>query len=143
MMRFAAAALLLGALLCGPADAGAADLRVTVDGLRSDNGHVNFGLYDQPDKFPGRAGVIEGGRAKIEGGRAVFVFRDLKPGRYAVSVFHDENDNGKFDRSLIGLPLEGYGFSNNAKVTLTTPPFDEAAVTVGEAGATTTITIVY
>jgi uncharacterized protein (DUF2141 family) len=142
-MRFACAALLLGALLSRPAGADAADLRVTVEGLRSDKGHVSFGLYDQPDKFPDRAGVIEGGRAKVAGGRAVFVFQNLKPGRYAVSVFHDENDNGKFDRSLIGLPLEGYGFSNNAKVKLSTPPFSEAAVTVPETGASTTITIVY
>ncbi|MGE5147744.1 MAG: DUF2141 domain-containing protein [Candidatus Eiseniibacteriota bacterium] len=142
-MRFASAALLLYALLGRPAGADAADLRVTVEGLRSDKGHVHFALYDNPDKFPDRAGVIDGGRSKIAGGRAVFVFRNLKPGRYAVSVFHDENDDGKFNRSLIGLPLEGYGFSNNAKVTLSAPPFDKAAITVPESGLSTAITIVY
>jgi uncharacterized protein (DUF2141 family) len=143
MMRIACLAFLLGVLLGGPVDAAAADLRVTVDGLHSDKGHVNLGLYDEPDKFPGRAGVIQSGRAKIEGGRAVFVFHDLKPGRYAVSLFHDENDDGQFNRSLIGLPLEGYGFSNNPKVALSAPSFDACAVAVGEAGAQTTIKIAY
>ncbi|HVO13680.1 MAG TPA: DUF2141 domain-containing protein [Alphaproteobacteria bacterium] len=143
MTRIACLAILLGALLCRPVGAAAADLRVTVEGLRNDKGHVSFGLYDEPDKFPGRAGVIQGGRAKIEGGRAVFTFHDLTPGRYAVSLFHDENDDGKFDRSLIGLPLEGYGFSNNPKVVLSAPSFDDCAVTVGEAGAETTIKIAY
>ena len=143
MMRIACLALLLGVLFCRPVGAAAAELRVTVEGLRSDKGHVSFGLYDNSDKFPGRAGVIEGGRAKIQGGRAVFIFHDLKPGRYAVSVFHDENDDGQFNRSLIGLPLEGYGFSNNPRVVLSAPSFDDAAVTVGDAAAATTIRMAY
>lgn len=143
MIRFAGTVLFLCALLGRPADAEAADLRVTVEGLRNDKGHVRFALYNEPDRFPDRAGVIEGGRAKVVGGRAVFVFQNVKPGRYAVSVFHDENDDGKFNRSLIGLPLEGYGFSNNAKVTLSAPSFTEAAFTVPEAGASIAITIVY
>lgn len=143
MTRIACLAILLGALLCRPDGASAADLRVTVDGLRSDKGHVSFGLYDDPDKFPGRAGVIQGGLAKIAGGRAVFTFHDLKPGRYAVSLFHDENDDGKFDRSLIGLPLEGYGFSNNPRVVLSAPSFDDCAVAVSAAGAQITIKVAY
>jgi len=143
MTRIACLAILLGAVLCRPVDAAAADLRVVVEGLRNDKGHVNFGLYDDADKFPGRAGVIQSGRAKIEGGRALFIFRDLKPGRYAVSLFHDENDDGQFNRSLIGLPLEGYGFSNNPRVVLSAPSFDACAITVGDAGAETTIKIAY
>lgn len=135
--------LLLGALLSAPAAAGGADLTVTVVGLRSDKGEVRFGLYDRPDRFPHGDGVIKTGVARIDGGRAVHVFRDLAPGRYAVSVFHDEDGDGKFDRSLIGLPLEGYGFSNDAKVVLSPPSFKEAALTVGDAGGTCVINIVY
>jgi uncharacterized protein (DUF2141 family) len=143
MMRLVSAALLLSALLVPSAGAAAADLRVVVEGLRTDKGHVEFALYDKAETFPDRAGVIEGGHAKIMGGRAVYVFQSLKPGRYAVTLFHDENDDGKFNRSLIGLPLEGYGFSNDAKVMLGPPSFDKAAFDVGETGATITIHIVY
>lgn len=143
MKRFIQGLLLLGLLLGGPAAAEGVDLSVTVVGLRSDRGHVNFGLYDKAEKFPSRAGVIKIGQATIRDGRAVFVFHDLAPGRYAISVFHDENDNGKFDRTVIGLPLEGYGFSNDAKVMLSPPSFKEAAFTVGDTGASATITIVY
>jgi uncharacterized protein (DUF2141 family) len=143
MIRIACLALVVGVLIGRPVDAAAADLRVVVEGLRSDKGHVNLGLYDDPDKFPGRAGVIQSGRAKIQAGRAEFTFRDLKPGRYAVSLFHDENDDGQFNRSLIGLPLEGYGFSNNPRVVLSAPSFDACAVAVGQAGAETTVKIAY
>ena len=57
-------------------------------------------------------------------------FKDLKPGRYALAVYHDENGNGEFDRTWIGLPAEGLGFSNGAWIGLGPPSFEEAAVTL-------------
>ncbi|MDO6436211.1 DUF2141 domain-containing protein [Cyclobacterium sp. 1_MG-2023] len=35
----------------------------------------------------------------------------LEPGEYMISVFHDNNKNGKMDYNLLGKPKEGYGFS--------------------------------
>src|SRR3546814_16611886 len=46
------------------------------------------------------------------------------PGTYAIAIYHDENGDRKFDRSMLGLPEEGYGFSNNAAVVLAPPSFD-------------------
>ncbi len=42
-------------------------------------------------------------------------FEDIPPGRYALAVIHDENMNGKLDANWLGVPKEGYGFSNDAK----------------------------
>ena len=49
-----------------------------------------------------------------------------EPGTYAVAVYHDENANVKFDKNWFGLPVEGYGISNNPTFFLRAPAFDEA-----------------
>jgi uncharacterized protein (DUF2141 family) len=51
-------------------------------------------------------------------------------GRYAVVVYHDENDNHKFDRNWIGLPTEGFGVSNNPSLFLVAPKFEESSFEV-------------
>ncbi len=118
--------------------ASAADLTVEVQGLRSNGGAVHFGLYDKPGAFPdddGRiAGTQTGIKAGIKGWRAVAVFKGLKPGRYALAVYHDENGNGEFDQFIFGLPIEDYGFSNGATVFFGPPSFEAAAVTVPAEG---------
>ncbi len=55
------------------------------------------------------------------------IVRSLPAGRYAVQAFLDENSNGKVDRALFGIPKEGVGFSNDAKIGLGPPKFAEAA----------------
>lgn len=136
---FRLAWLLAVMLVAAAPGAGAAELTVEVLGLRSGDGLVHFGLYDNPDTFPDKDGRLDGTEAPITGGKAVSVFKGLKPGRYAVAVFHDENANGEFDQGLFGLPLENYGFSNKAFVFFSSPAFENAAVSVPEKGLTITI----
>ena len=50
------------------------------------------------------------------------VYKDIKPGKYAVTVFHDLNNNGKLDTNDLGFPIEPYGFSNNASNRAFGPP---------------------
>jgi uncharacterized protein (DUF2141 family) len=52
-------------------------------------------------------------------------FADLSSGKYAVKVFHDENNNGKMDTGMFGIPKEKYGFSNNVKVVMSAPKIEE------------------
>ena len=59
-------------------------------------------------------------------------FPDIPAGRYAVQVSHDENNNNKLDRGLFGIPKEGFGFSNDAKIRMAPPKFDEAAFDHGK-----------
>ena len=54
-------------------------------------------------------------------------FSGVTPGRYAVSVFHDENNNGKLATNFVGMPKEGVGASTNAKGHFGPPKFDAAA----------------
>ena len=67
------------------------------------------------------------GDAPARAGTTMVTIDALPPGRYAVQAFHDENGNGKVDRALFGIPKEGVGFSNDAKIRMAPPSFAEAA----------------
>jgi len=64
---------------------------------------------------------------KIRKSQARCDFEDIPPGNYAMAVVHDENMNGKLDANWVGIPTEGYGFSNNAKALLGAPSFSAAS----------------
>jgi len=132
--------LLLAAIVFA-APTQAADLTVEVRGLKSSEGQVHLGLYDSPETFPGYDGRLDGADAAITDQRADTVFKGLKPGFYAVAVYHDENANGEFDQFIFGLPLEDFGFSNNALAFFGPPSFDSAKVKVPVEGVSITINI--
>jgi uncharacterized protein (DUF2141 family) len=136
---FTRVALVLG-LAIFPAAGQAADLTVQVTNLRSNAGTVHFGLYNTAADFPTSRVWQE---RVVPAGTPSVVFSGLAPGNYALAVFHDENKNGEFDQGFLGIPLEGYGFSNNARVFLGPPKFDEARVVLGEAGASISIAVTY
>lgn len=129
MRRIAPLWLALAAAFMAPS-ALAADIEVTLSGIRTAEGTVGLALV-QADGWDGKAPRVQGTGGPATAGSATFVFRDVAPGRYAVMVSHDENGNGRLDTNLIGMPVEGYGFSNNPRV-MRKPTFDEAAFEVGQ-----------
>lgn len=110
----------------------AADLVIDVGGVRGADGKLMVALHAPRDgvPFPDFAGVIAAQWRMAEPGTLRFTFPGLKPGRYAVAVYHDENDNGELDTNLLGMPIEGFGFSNDARGFAGPPDFDAAAVEV-------------
>ena len=119
----------------------AADLEVSVTALRSDAGLVHIALYDKAEAFPKDERYLIDRLVPAKTGLAAFV--GLKPGTYAMAIYHDENGNGDFDQNFIGIPLEGYAFSNGAKPFLGPPDFADAAFTVGPDGTKITIPMTY
>jgi len=63
---------------------------------------------------------------KISGRAAMVTFDEVAPGTYAVTAFHDANDNRKVDKRWFGLPEEAWGVSNNVRPHVRAPRFDEA-----------------
>lgn len=118
------------ALLFGPA-ALAATLQVEVDGIEPGGGPVRVALCQGGLSEPF---CTRGDEASAAGGRALFTFRDLAPGAYAVAAFQDGNGNGRLDRTGLGLPLEPYGFSG-AVARRGRPDFSDAAFALQEPGA--------
>lgn len=103
---------------------------VTISGLRNDKGTVLVSLYNKAEHFPKDAARFAIGKATapITRGTATVVFPNLPYGSYAAAFLHDENNNIKMDFNFIGIPKEGFGFSNNAKGMLGPPPFKKAVV---------------
>jgi uncharacterized protein (DUF2141 family)/uncharacterized membrane protein len=118
------------ALLLLPAAVSAANLDVDVRGAAPAKGAVHVSLYDSKEKFlksPARTMVVQPGEhARFDG---------LAPGRYALSLYQDENGNGSLDRKMLGIPAEPYGFGNDAKGSFGPPTFDAASVDLPVAGA--------
>ena len=124
---FVAIALLLLSSTCS-----AASLEVLVSGLKSNDGDVHMALYNDPEHFPYQEGVMMEEKVLVFDNQARLVFNNLTPGDYGVAVYHDKNGNHEFDQIVFGIPLEDYGFSNNATVFFGPPSFDEAKFSVTE-----------
>jgi uncharacterized protein (DUF2141 family) len=110
-----------------PAAPASVPLTVRVSGARSDSGRVAVALFASAASFPDQKRALAGRVARIQRGSAVVTFPELEPGIYAVAVLHDENDNSRMDFNFLGMPLEGYGFSNGASAPFGPPSFKAAA----------------
>ena len=130
------------AFQAGPA---ATSVTIEVTNLRSNTGTVLVALYDKADKFPHDAANNAVGRKKapIVNKTASVTFTNLPPGKYAVALLHDENNNMRMDFNLVHMPKEGYGFSNNAKGRMGPPDFNKAAFDLGNAPKTVAIKMKY
>jgi len=131
-----------GPALCAASDTG---IRVVVRGLRNNLGRVGCSLFNGPDGFPRVAAkALRSMWAQKHEQVAVCDFTGVPAGTYAVTVLDDTNQNGKMDFNFIGLPKKGYGFSNDAKATLSPPSFSAASFSYsGEGSLPVTINIVY
>ncbi len=101
------------------ATAQAKTLTVVATGLKNNKGAVQFSLYNKEGSIPDKElnKYFKTKRVPIAHGKARAVFRNLPRGRYAVSVFHDENDNRTIDKGLV-MPTEGVGLSNYPSINL-------------------------
>jgi uncharacterized protein (DUF2141 family) len=137
--------LMFAAVSLAQAKASASDvIRVEIGGLRNDKGQVECALFASAQDFPKNGEkAIAHAKSSISGGHAVCEFSGVVPGRYAVSVFHDENSNGKMDTNFMGIPREGVGASNNARGHFGPPKFDDAAFRYAGGELDLTITVAY
>ena len=94
-------------------------LTVDIEQLRNNNGKLLLELNNDKEE------VIKGFSETITDGKCILVIKELKPGKYAFKYFHDENNDEKINTNFMGIPKEGYGFSNNAKGTIGPPSFDK------------------
>lgn len=101
-------------------------LTVTIDKIKSEKGSIRIGIFDSEDGFLKKP--IDGKAVKVAGDHVTVVFDKLKPGTYAVSVIHDENDNAELDTKALGIPKEGVGFSNNVMGRFGPPSYDDASI---------------
>ena len=125
----------------------AADLTIQVNDLRNNKGTLRVYLYEQAKKQDFLASGVKSFAcrqyAEIKEGSAKVRCEKVPPGIYALTFFHDENDNFKVDSNFVGIPKEGYGFSLNYKPKLATPSFEEVQFEVTTADQNMILKAIY
>ena len=111
-------------------------LEVHINGLKSNKGKVLLKLSDNKNKLTNKKS------AKINNKSCTLIFINLKEGKYLFSYFHDENSNNKLDSNWLGIPSEGYGFSNNALSKFGYPSIKDRLFIINK-NTTITLTISY
>ncbi len=109
--------LLAGVLLFSKVASGQYSLEIEITGLKNDTGQVLLQLFDENEK------VVNQAKSIIKENKSIIAFHDLKPGKYAFRFFHDENLSGIMETNRLGIPKEGYGFSNNGAGPFGPKPF--------------------
>lgn len=102
-------------------------LKITITDIKSNDGNIKVALFDQENSIGFLKKLDLAYQKKlvtINNKYAVVTFMNIPYGTYAVSLFHDENNNGEIDRSSIGFPVEPYGVSGN-KFVIGPPEFND------------------
>lgn len=95
------------------------NLEIEISEIKKNEGKIMLQLFDENQK------VLTRKMGEIKDNKCVILIENLKPGKYAVRYFHDENFNGLMETNMFGMPTEGYGFSNNAVGMFGPPPFEK------------------
>lgn len=122
--------LFLGSFSCFAQNA---NLRVQINQANSDNGKILVLVFNSPEGYPE---TIDKAFKRLvltpKNRQAEFLLENIPSGKYAITVLHDEDENGKMNTSMMGFPQEKYGFSNNPKIYLGPPSFEKAAISLGK-----------
>ena len=94
-------------------------LEMEINNLQSNNGPLYIRILDENEN------LVIVGTSPVINYSARISFDSISPGKYAIQFFHDENENQKMDFSLIGIPKEKFGSSNNVKPILGPPKFEK------------------
>jgi uncharacterized protein (DUF2141 family) len=118
------------AVLAIAAPAQAADVQVTVTGIRSNQGRIVVAICDKAN-FPKGACPYHG-QAPARVGQVVVRVTGVPPGTWAVAAYHDEVGDQPVQYSLFGAPKQGFGFSRDARMRFGPPNFADAAFSAGD-----------
>ena len=106
------------------------NIKVTITGFNNNDGKAMVGLYNSEETFLKKE--YKAIKTNIKNNQASVEFSDVPDGTYAISMFHDENENGKLDMFMGFYPTEPYACSNNAKGMFGPPKWKDAVFTVTE-----------
>jgi uncharacterized protein (DUF2141 family) len=120
-------------------------INVTIDGVRDGNGLIAVTLYaDNSRKFLVKHGSLYVGRVDAKAPQTRMCLFVPQPGVYAIAVYHDEDSSQTINRGgMLGIPTEGFGFSNNPVTIASLPSFRSVRLNIPRANLSTTITLKY
>lgn len=108
------------------------DLIINITNLKTTQGKVQVALWDNSQGFPSDYNsAIEQQTINANGNKEA-VFKNLKQGEYAVGIFHDKNNDNTLNTNFMGIPKEGFGFSNNPKILFGPPNFSKSSFPINK-----------
>jgi uncharacterized protein (DUF2141 family) len=119
----------------------AGELTIHLHGIQVNSGNVMVALYNSSASFMKGAtrSLMVPVDTNAQSSSVTIMLKNLEPGRYAISAFHDVNSNGKLDSNAFRIPSEPVGFSNRAAPRFGPPTFEEAAFDFGHEPSIMTI----
>ena len=135
MRKFSASLLLLavgGSLCFAPqAHSSSSAIKVHIDGLQEAKGQICYSLFAKSKGFPDSSeNTLQAKCVPIQERSPRLTIENLHLGTYALAVFHDLNQDGELNRNFLGIPQEGFGFSQNPQIKTSPPSFGESAIIV-------------
>jgi uncharacterized protein (DUF2141 family) len=116
--------LSIALLLTSLQNSGEIDLQVL--GAKSDKGVLRILIFDSKNGYPDQVELaVRSFSLPLSGRKCKIKISNLKHGKYAIAVFHDEDENGSINTNPFGFPIEKYGFSNNAKAYFGPPDYEK------------------
>ena len=101
-------------------------LIIKFNGMNSNSGNVKIALCNSDENYKNHKAPFIGKSIPINKNSAVIEFDDLPIGDYAIKAFHDEDANDELNTNILGIPIEDYGFSNNARGMFGPPSWEDA-----------------
>lgn len=117
-------------------------LKVIIKGCSNTGGTALIALYNRSQGFMKKEPLRKAAEV-INSGQITVLFDSIGKGNYAVAVIHDKNANGILDKNDMGIPVEGYGFSNDARGTFGPPEYKDAKFWFPGQDKTIVINMVY
>jgi uncharacterized protein (DUF2141 family) len=108
------------------------EVTINIGGLISSQGKVFIALFNSSKGFPNEGQTAFYKKVLDIKDKQASITLLLAKGTYALAVFHDENDNQKMDKNMVGYPKEKFGFSNDPKIAFSAPSFEECSFLVTE-----------
>jgi uncharacterized protein (DUF2141 family) len=119
-------------------------VQVTVEKVRSSKGLITAVLYpDNPESFLKKGARLDRIRVDAREGETTLCLHAPAAGRYSVALYHDENGNKEFDQDFLGIPTEGYGFSQNPGFRFGKPDIEETLFDIEGAPVSLRIAMLY
>lgn len=107
-------------------------LTLHVSNIKEKKGTIIVSVFDNINDFLKEGREFYKQVVQVKDSFILFTFRKIPKGRYAIALFHDLNGDSKCNKNLIGLPKEGFGFSNNYIPIYRPPKFDEVQFEIKE-----------
>ena len=103
-----------------------ADIELHIENIKEEGGTLWVHIFKDREAFPAeshKAYRLDSGY--VNDGKSRIIVKQIPFGTYALTIHHDKNNNEKMDKDFFGLPAEQYGLSNNPKIFMSLPGFDE------------------